>query len=288
MQRFTELKSGSAASSGAGDLPFDVAVSGVGALRDHGSGEARSCVGLDEHREGAKRLSRKDYAHFLNIAEGSLAETEYLVPLSRDLRYLPAAEADRLLAELAEIMRMVAVLRRKAERSDEEALAVQSLLSTVNCQLSLSPKGVCMLDSKSHPNDSDWGWLGGGAGGGALSLHPAPADGPRSPRYFLLHIVVTSGGLLGRGLDSGHEPGERAVLQGRRVSGVPGILLPRHQRYSAGPGGAGVRGRQTDRAGVSVRTSVDVQRPLALAALAVLSCWRSSARSACGRLGGET
>ena len=65
--------------------------------------------------EGAKRLSRKDYAHFLNIAEGSLAETEYLVLLSRDLRYLPAAEADPLLAELAEIMRMVAVLRRKAE-----------------------------------------------------------------------------------------------------------------------------------------------------------------------------
>ncbi|MGD1149213.1 MAG: four helix bundle protein [Thermoanaerobaculaceae bacterium] len=65
--------------------------------------------------EGAKRSSRKDYAHFLNIAEGSLAETEYLVLLSRDLKYLPMAEADTLLAELAEIMRMLAGLRRKVE-----------------------------------------------------------------------------------------------------------------------------------------------------------------------------
>ena len=65
--------------------------------------------------EGAKRSSRKDYAHFLNIAEGSLAETEYLVRLSRDLKYLSTAEAEPLLAELAEIMRMVAGLRRKVE-----------------------------------------------------------------------------------------------------------------------------------------------------------------------------
>lgn len=65
--------------------------------------------------EGAKRSSRKDYAHFLNMAEGSLAETEYLVLLSRDLRYLPVTDADPLLAELAEIMRMLASLRRKVE-----------------------------------------------------------------------------------------------------------------------------------------------------------------------------
>ncbi len=65
--------------------------------------------------EGAKRSSRKDYAHFLNIAEGSLAETEYLVLLSRDLGYMPVSDAEPLLAELAEIMRMLAGLRRKVE-----------------------------------------------------------------------------------------------------------------------------------------------------------------------------
>ena len=31
--------------------------------------------------EGSKRQGRGDFAHFLNIAEGSLAETEYLVML---------------------------------------------------------------------------------------------------------------------------------------------------------------------------------------------------------------
>ncbi len=34
--------------------------------------------------EGSKRQSNVEYARFLNIAEGSLAETEYLVLLSRD------------------------------------------------------------------------------------------------------------------------------------------------------------------------------------------------------------
>jgi four helix bundle protein len=38
--------------------------------------------------EGSKRQSNPDYARFLNIAEGSLAETEYLLLLSRDLGYL--------------------------------------------------------------------------------------------------------------------------------------------------------------------------------------------------------
>jgi four helix bundle protein len=38
--------------------------------------------------EGSKRESRQNYARFLNIAEGSLVEAEYLVMVSRDLSYL--------------------------------------------------------------------------------------------------------------------------------------------------------------------------------------------------------
>src|ERR1035437_7903168 len=37
--------------------------------------------------EGSKRQTNADYARFLNIAEGSLAETEYLLMVSRDLHY---------------------------------------------------------------------------------------------------------------------------------------------------------------------------------------------------------
>lgn len=37
--------------------------------------------------EGSKRTGRQEYARFLNISEASLAETEYLLMVSRDLLY---------------------------------------------------------------------------------------------------------------------------------------------------------------------------------------------------------
>jgi four helix bundle protein len=61
--------------------------------------------------EGSKRTSRKDYAHFLNIAEGSLAETEYLILVSRDLGFIPPPAASEQLAEVAELLRMLHGLR---------------------------------------------------------------------------------------------------------------------------------------------------------------------------------
>jgi four helix bundle protein len=65
--------------------------------------------------EGAKRRGKQDFARFLNIAEGSLAETEYLVVLSRDLGYLPSEDPVMPLAETAEIARMLNALRLKVE-----------------------------------------------------------------------------------------------------------------------------------------------------------------------------
>ena len=46
--------------------------------------------------EGANRATKKDYLHFLNIAWGSLAETEYYLHLSKRLGYLSATEYDKL------------------------------------------------------------------------------------------------------------------------------------------------------------------------------------------------
>ena len=43
--------------------------------------------------EGASRESAKDYAHFLQIARGSLAETQYFLHLARRLRYLGDEQA---------------------------------------------------------------------------------------------------------------------------------------------------------------------------------------------------
>jgi four helix bundle protein len=70
--------------------------------------------------EGAKRQTARDFAHFLNIAEGSLAETEYLLLLAHDLRHLTA---DPPFAECEEILRMLHVLRmRVLERGDSSRL----------------------------------------------------------------------------------------------------------------------------------------------------------------------
>lgn len=66
--------------------------------------------------EGAKRQGAQDYARFLNIAEGSLSETEYLVMLGRDLGYIGLDDATGLLVEIEEISRMLFALRMKVEQ----------------------------------------------------------------------------------------------------------------------------------------------------------------------------
>lgn len=61
--------------------------------------------------EGCKREGQQDFARFLNIAEGSLSETEYLVTLSSDLGYFVGPEPVQLLKEISEIARMLHSLR---------------------------------------------------------------------------------------------------------------------------------------------------------------------------------
>jgi len=70
--------------------------------------------------EGSKRRSSQDYARFLNLAEGSLAETQYLTILSRDLGYLAKDTVDPLFAEMGEIARMLHALRAKVEQGGAE------------------------------------------------------------------------------------------------------------------------------------------------------------------------
>ncbi len=67
--------------------------------------------------EGSKRRRNYDYARFLNIAEGSAAEVDYLLILSRDLGLVTAKAAEPIRAELDEIARMLNGLRGKVERS---------------------------------------------------------------------------------------------------------------------------------------------------------------------------
>jgi four helix bundle protein len=65
--------------------------------------------------EGSKRRSNMEYARFLNISEGSLAETEYLLMLSRDLGFVEPERLDSALNELSEVARMLSTLRSKVE-----------------------------------------------------------------------------------------------------------------------------------------------------------------------------
>ena len=69
--------------------------------------------------EGTKRRGKLDYARFLNIAGGSLSETEYLVVLSCDLGYLQKQETEKPLSEISEIARMLYALRCKVEASSD-------------------------------------------------------------------------------------------------------------------------------------------------------------------------
>jgi four helix bundle protein len=79
--------------------------------------------------EGSKRTSAKDYAHFLNIAEGSLSETEYLILLSRDLECISADLARAYIAEASERLRMLHRLRERV-RTDNQ---LNKSKQTVNC-----------------------------------------------------------------------------------------------------------------------------------------------------------
>jgi four helix bundle protein len=67
--------------------------------------------------EGSKRRSSHDFAHFLNMAEGSLAEVGYVLLLARDLDYVGDNQVAPMRVEVDEIARMLYSFRLKVEGS---------------------------------------------------------------------------------------------------------------------------------------------------------------------------
>jgi four helix bundle protein len=63
--------------------------------------------------EGYKRRSDRDFAHFLNMADGSLEETKYHLLLARDLKYLDENSYGRLLILADEVGRMLSGFQKK-------------------------------------------------------------------------------------------------------------------------------------------------------------------------------
>ncbi|MEK7466320.1 MAG: four helix bundle protein [Planctomycetota bacterium] len=88
--------------------------------------------------EGARRRSGKDYAHFLNIAQASLAEVEYLLLLSRDLGYLQVPTHQELEARMRPVAGMLEALRRRVEASRTDHLGRVSVFILAGLSLAAS------------------------------------------------------------------------------------------------------------------------------------------------------
>jgi len=84
--------------------------------------------------EGSRRQHAPDFARFLNIAEGSLAELEYLLMLPRDLAYADQHALVPHIAEAREIARMLHALRRKVVGTREPTSGTYGLrLTAYDC-----------------------------------------------------------------------------------------------------------------------------------------------------------
>ena len=74
----------------------------------------RSAVSVPANiAEGKARTTRKDFGHFLAIAQGSLAESETYVLLAIRLKYVSEGQVARILGLIEEIGKMLTTLRAR-------------------------------------------------------------------------------------------------------------------------------------------------------------------------------
>lgn len=73
----------------------------------------RSAVSIPSNiAEGAARNSSKEFINFLHISQGSVAELETQIIISKNLQFLDSQTEDILLKELDEISKMIIGLQR--------------------------------------------------------------------------------------------------------------------------------------------------------------------------------
>ncbi len=66
--------------------------------------------------EGSKRESSVEFARFVNISEGSLAEAQYLLLFSRDMGYLTTDKYDTLIAETRRLARRLHAFKESVRK----------------------------------------------------------------------------------------------------------------------------------------------------------------------------
>ena len=67
--------------------------------------------------EGSSRRTRKDYGRFLDMALGSINETECQLIIARDLGFIPSSRADKILSHADVVRRMLLGLRRSLAKA---------------------------------------------------------------------------------------------------------------------------------------------------------------------------
>ena len=66
--------------------------------------------------EGAARSGKKEFLNFLGFSQGSIAELETQIIISKNLGFLNETEGDALLGELDEISRMTIGLQQSLKK----------------------------------------------------------------------------------------------------------------------------------------------------------------------------
>lgn len=73
----------------------------------------RSAVSICANIAEGHKKPTKDYARFLQIANGSLEETRYHLILCRDLKYISTLNYETLMSKVDEVGKMINGLKRK-------------------------------------------------------------------------------------------------------------------------------------------------------------------------------
>ncbi|MDE0011505.1 MAG: four helix bundle protein [Candidatus Poribacteria bacterium] len=78
----------------------------------------RACASIPTNiAEGSGRESAADFARFLQIAVGSASETEYLILLAHDLKYITANQYTELIGTTIRVRKMLITLLKSVRTS---------------------------------------------------------------------------------------------------------------------------------------------------------------------------